>query len=97
MKNIILYIFYHLVFIQENNVFPIDRCPLFSGRVIGVAVSDSWVSRLLIEVCRAAADDMQRSGESANFTATVRSITIRTLANSCKPSEYRFKEALHLM
>lgn len=85
------------MFLQENNVFPIDRCPLFSGRVIGVAVSDSWVSRLLIEVCQAAADDMQRSGESANFTATVRSITIRNLANSCKPSEYRFKEALHLM
>jgi len=85
------------MFLQNNNVSSIDSCPLFSGRVIGVAVSDSWVSRLLIEICRAAAEDMQRSGESAHFTATVRSITIRALANSCKPTEYRFKEALHFM
>ncbi|UVM19171.1 hypothetical protein LOY42_12995 [Pseudomonas sp. B21-023] len=85
------------MFLQKNNVSPIDRCPLFSGRVIGVAVSDSWVSKLLVEVCRAAAEDMQCSGESAHFTATVRSITIGILANSCKPSEYRFKEALHFM
>lgn len=85
------------MFLQKNNVSPIGRCPLFSGRVIGVAVSDSWVSKLLVEVCRAAAEDMQCSGESAHFTATVRNITIRILANSCKPSEYRFKEALHFM
>ena len=85
------------LYLQKNNVSPIDGCPLFSSRVIGVAISDSWISMLLIEVCRAAAEDMQRSGESAHFTATVRSITIRILANSCKPSEYRLKEALHFM
>ncbi|HEJ1054393.1 TPA: hypothetical protein SLP05_001931 [Pseudomonas putida] len=85
------------LFLQKNNVSSIGGCPLFSSRVVGVGISDSWISLLLIEVCRAAAEDMQRSGESAHFTATVRSITIKALANSCKPSEYRFKEALHFM
>lgn len=83
------------LFLQKNNVSSIDRCPLFPSRVIGAAISDSWISKLLFEVCRSAAEEMKRNRESAHFTAAVSSITIKALAKSCKPSEYRFKEALH--